>query len=197
MEIRKNPTDKKSKKQQQIVETAKKLFYHHGVKRVSVEEICKKAKVSKMTFYKYFENKMELAKYIVQLMLEEGWQKLDEVEVMSIPFPKKLKILQEYKLNYINRLSPEFIDEFMGMPFVEQERQEWFQRVMQFIESAQKRGEIRSEIRPEFILFMVDKLSEIVEDKQLKSLYSDYVELTREIWNLFYYGIVTRTDMEI
>ena len=43
-----------------IFKTAKDLFWKYGIKRVSIEEICKEAKVSKMTFYKFFPNKIEL-----------------------------------------------------------------------------------------------------------------------------------------
>ena len=44
----------KSAKSKLIVETATDLFMRYGVKRVTVEEICQTAKISKMTFYKYF-----------------------------------------------------------------------------------------------------------------------------------------------
>ena len=60
----------RSKKYQHIVETAEELFFKHSVKRVSVEEICNKANVSKMTFYRYFSNKQELAEHIIHLMFE-------------------------------------------------------------------------------------------------------------------------------
>jgi AcrR family transcriptional regulator len=35
-----------------IASTAEKLFMKFGIRRVSVEEICREASVSKMTFYK-------------------------------------------------------------------------------------------------------------------------------------------------
>ena len=57
-------SQKKSKKLCQISQTAETLFKLYGIKRVTVEEICKKANVSKMTFYKYFRNKIELVKHI-------------------------------------------------------------------------------------------------------------------------------------
>ena len=51
----------KSKKLQQITQTAYDLFWRHGIKRVTIEEICRTSGVSKMTFYKYFDNKNDLA----------------------------------------------------------------------------------------------------------------------------------------
>ena len=181
-----------SKKLQQIVSAGEKLFFQYGVKRTRVEEICRKANVSKMTFYKYFENKFALAEHIVQEILSEAWQKLDEVEAMPISFPEKLQMMQNYKLELTTRMGDDFIEEYLKMPILERERQRWLGRVMQFITSAQKRGDIRPEIRPEFILIMSDKIQELVEDPRIKSLYPSYIELTREVWDFFYYGIVTR-----
>jgi AcrR family transcriptional regulator len=185
-----------SKKQQQIVDTARDLFFRYGVKRVTVEEICQTAHVSKMTFYKYFTNKTELAKHIILQMFHEGWQRLDEVEAMSIPFPEKLQKMLDYKLDVTAQVSSDFIEEYLTMPFFEHERQKWLARVMQFLTDAQQRGDIRPEVRPEFILVMADKLQEVIEDARLKSLYPSYIELTRELWNFFYYGIVTRNPLE-
>ena len=59
--IRENPKRKK------ILDTAHELFWKHGLKRVSIEEICAVAGVSKMTFYKHFANKTALVKYILAL----------------------------------------------------------------------------------------------------------------------------------
>jgi AcrR family transcriptional regulator len=187
---------KTSKKQQQIVDTARELFFRYGVKRVTVEEICQKAQVSKMTFYKYFANKTELAKHIILEMFREGWQKLDEVEALPIPFPEKLQKILDYKLDVTAQVSSDFIEEYLTMPFFEHERQKWLARVMQFLTDAQQRGDIRCEIRPEFILVMADKIKEVNEDTRLKSLYPSSIELTRELWNFFYYGIVTRNPPE-
>lgn len=44
-------------KQRELIETAAQLFFKHGFKRVTVEEICRTAKVSKVTFYRYFAAK--------------------------------------------------------------------------------------------------------------------------------------------
>ena len=54
-----------SKKKLQIVETAKDLFMRYGIRRVTIDEICRTAGASKMTFYKYFSNKIALLKEIL------------------------------------------------------------------------------------------------------------------------------------
>jgi len=42
-----------NQKYNQIIDTSKKLFWKYGIKRVTIEEICREAGVSKMTFYKH------------------------------------------------------------------------------------------------------------------------------------------------
>ena len=79
-----------SKKQQQIVETAEELFLKHGLKRVSVEEICQKSGASRMTFYRYFTNKMVLMQHIWDQWIEEAYRQIDEVENMPIAFSGKI-----------------------------------------------------------------------------------------------------------
>ncbi|WP_372931944.1 TetR/AcrR family transcriptional regulator, partial [Mariniphaga sediminis] len=56
--------NKKSKKYLEIMKTARELFWKHGFRRVTIQEICEKAGVSKMTFYKHFPNKIDLAKTV-------------------------------------------------------------------------------------------------------------------------------------
>ncbi|MDH5400751.1 MAG: TetR/AcrR family transcriptional regulator, partial [Cyclobacteriaceae bacterium] len=55
-----------NRKYQAIFETAKELFWKYGIRRVTIEEICKEAGVSKMTFYKFFPNKVALANTILE-----------------------------------------------------------------------------------------------------------------------------------
>jgi AcrR family transcriptional regulator len=49
------PTNQKYLK---ILAAGRDLFWKHGFKRVTIEEVCREAGASKMTFYKFFENKI-------------------------------------------------------------------------------------------------------------------------------------------
>jgi hypothetical protein len=41
-------------------------------------------------------------------------------------------------------------------------------------------------------MYVVDRMNEMFGDKRLTDLYPDYVELTREMFNFFYYGILSK-----
>jgi AcrR family transcriptional regulator len=182
---------KGSKKEQQIVETAETLFMRHGIKRVTVEEICQKAGVSKMTFYRYFPNKPELVKHIWRNWIEEGFDKFDEIREMDIAFPEKLQKMFEWKQELVSKMSTEFIEEFLSIHL---DLEEITQRFFQFIVEAQERGEVRPEIRPEFLMAVLDRLWELVLDDNLLKKYPNIMEFNRELKDFFWYGIITREN---
>lgn len=182
---------RRSKKEGQILETAETLFTHHGIKRITVEEICSKAGVSKMTFYKYFANKTDLVKHLWSSWVEEGFEKLDEINATDIPFPEKIELMFEWKSEFLSKMDTEFIDDFLPIK-VEQER--IMQRFLQFIVEAQKRGDIRPEIRPEFLMAVVEKLSELANDNDLRKKYPSFIEFNREVKDFFYFGILARPE---
>ena len=62
---------KKSKSFISIQKSAKTLFWKYGMARVTVEEICREAGVSKMTFYRNFKNKNEVAKQVLIHLAEK------------------------------------------------------------------------------------------------------------------------------
>ncbi len=181
--------EKFSKKQQQLEVTAENLFNQHGIKRVTIEEICRKAGVSKMTFYKYFDNKMGLVKHIWDNWIEEGFNKLDEINAMDISFPEKIERMFEWKRAFTSKMSIEFIEDFLHIEGgVEKIRGRFFQ----FIIESQKKGDIRPEVRPEFIMAVLDKLYELARDENLMKKYPHFIEFNRELKDFLWYGLLPR-----
>ena len=185
---------RRSKKQQQIVKAAAGLFKRFGFKRVTVEEICRTAGVSKMTFYKYYPNKTALLKSIWIGWIDEGFERLEDIDAMDIPFQDKLRRIIEYKTALLEKMSPEFIDEVLrgdsGMrAFVTEMQQRTIELFMEYIRRAQDRGDMRR-MRPEFFLSIFDWMREIVNNDRLRRLYSSDADFIREIQNFFFFGVL-------
>lgn len=178
------------KKQQDIIATAEYLFKRYGIKRVTVEELCQKANASKMTFYKYFSNKTDLVEYIWGRWVELQLDKIDEVDALDIPFPEKLERLWQYKVEFISQMTVESIEEFLDLNIV---KGKIMQRFLQFIADAQKRGEIRPEIRPKFFLALADAMYELARNEELVKEYPDFASFNRELFNVFYYGVLANS----
>ncbi len=186
------PSPKNSKKRQQILVTAENLFKQHGIKRITIEEICRKAGVSKMTFYKYFDNKMGLVGHIWDNWIEEGFSKLNEINAMDIPFPEKIERMFQWKKTFTSKINVEFIGDFLH---IEGGLEKIKGRFVEFLIESQKRGDIRPEIRPEFIMAVLDKLYELARDENLIKIYPDYIEFNTEIRDFFWYGLLVRDNV--
>jgi AcrR family transcriptional regulator len=181
------------KKQQQIIETAEVLFLRHGIKRVTVEEICQKAGVSKMTFYKYFTNKIDLVKHIWNSWMQEARAKLEELNEIDIPFAEKIEQMFAWKTELLTKMSTEFIEEFLPINMGVEETKQWF---LEFISEAKRRGDIRAAIRPELLMAVLDKYYELAQDEDLIRKYPSIIEFNRELKDLLWYGLLTRPEVE-
>ncbi len=194
------PHKRFSKKRGQIMDTATTLFTRFGIRRVTVEEICRKAGASKMTFYKFFPNKIELLKEIWNGWLDEGYEKLYKIDALDIPFREKMQKLIEYKIELGSRMSPEFIEESLHTnpemkEFMEEIRAKNYHLFLDFVTSAQEKSDIRK-MRPEFILAVMNKLYELVQDDDLWKIYPDYTEFVREVNSFFFFGILPTENTE-
>lgn len=73
----------KNIKEEQILDSARKLFTKYGYKRVSMDEIAKDANVVKSTIYKHFKDKDDLLEYFIKESILELKDRFEEIEKQS------------------------------------------------------------------------------------------------------------------
>lgn len=182
-------------KREQLIETGRRLFWKFGFRRVSVDEICREANVSKMTFYRYFENKTELAKKIFRAEVGKGLEKFNTAMAADIPAPDKLKAIITLKTESIHGISREFLTDFYksddtGLKtFVEEVTAESWKEVIEGFRMAQNKGWFRKDFKPEFLIIVTDHLIPLVTDERLLKLYDSPGDMLIEVVNFFTYGI--------
>jgi hypothetical protein len=69
-------------------------------------------------------------------------------------------------------------------------------RFLDFIIAAQKRGDIRPKIRPEFFTAVMDKLRELVHNEELIKIYPTLMDFRRELKDFFWYGMLAHSKDE-
>jgi len=184
-----------SPKCRKLLDTGRKLFWKHGFKRVSVDEICREADVSKMTFYRCFENKIDLAKQIYTEMVEEGMDKFNAIMAEDIPSSEKLKKIITLKMESTDNISSEFINDFYNSndtglkSFVEETIERSWNEIISGFRLAQKKGWFRKDFKPEFLLYITQHLTSMYTDESLLALYDSPQDLIMEFANFFTYGI--------
>jgi len=192
--------EKESGKFEAIVGAARTLFWKHGIRRVTIEEICEKAGVSKMTCYKYFSNKTAIAKYLLEDMFETGVKVYKEIYNSDIPYEEKVKKLLDLKMSNAHEMSQELLDDIYK--YQDEELSETIENIknklisiyLDDIRESQKTGEIRNDIKPEFMLYFLNNLTEMLTDKRVVEIYSNPEQMILEVMNFFFYGIMPRKN---
>ncbi len=178
-----------------IRKVAGELFWKHGFKRVSVEEICRKANVSKMTFYKYFPNKTELAKKIYSDIVENAENRFREIMDSDASPAEKIKEVIRMKFEGTMNISPEFMADFYTgsdselISFVRERTQEILSVLRTDYIRAQEEGIFRKDFNVDLLIKMQAKMTELMDDESLTVLYGSRQELIMEFAKLLVYGI--------
>ena len=191
---------KNNKKFQDIEKTAKSLFWKHGIKRVSIEEICTEANVSKMTFYKFFKNKTELAKTILENLIQSSLIEFNELIKSELPFPEKLKKMYLMKIEGMNNFSMEFINDIYTNPnlglkeFMEQKKVESQDIIVNFYKDAQNKGFIRKDVKIDFLLSYANQIVKMMESEHLMDQYDTPQDFIIEAMDAVFYGVLNKTE---
>lgn len=86
-----NPSAPLSKRpaRDRIFETARELFYQHGIRAVGVETIASEADATKMTLYRNFPSKDELVAEVLREQERDYWAWWEEVTSCCCTDPRK------------------------------------------------------------------------------------------------------------
>jgi AcrR family transcriptional regulator len=191
---------KRSGKFEAIVTSARSLFWRHGIRRVTIEEICEQARVSKMTCYKYFSNKTAIAKYLIEDLFETGVKAYKEIYNSDIPYEEKVKKLVELKMSNAHEMSQELLDDIYKyqdeelFDIIEKIKKRMIVIYLDDIREAQKTGEIRNDVKPEFMLYFLNNLTDMLTDQRVVRIYTNPEQMIAEVMNFFFYGIMPRKN---
>jgi AcrR family transcriptional regulator len=177
----------------QIIKTATELFIRYGIKRVTIEEICKSANVSKMTFYKFFSNKTELLKQILNSMMDEGFKFADNVMSQNIPFQEKARQNIKYKIGKIREYGGPFFEEIFRIPelqpFLMEMNKNNIKKILEIFNLGRKEGALRENITPEFYQYLLEHLLVMGDDEKLKKIFPDMSQRIEKLIDILFYGV--------
>lgn len=187
-------------KHQDIFNTGKKLFWKYGIKRITVEEICKEAGVSKMTYYKFFQNKIELAQAILSETLEQSMKKFDEIIGSNLPFSEIIESIFLMKMEAIDNFSHEFIHDVYNNPkfglldYLNEQVEKLQDRIKNFYKDAQLKGHIRKNVNVDFVMSFSMSIQNYMQNERLMAQYASPKDFILEVMNMMFYGIVSRDE---
>lgn len=182
-------------KRTQILSIGKELFWKFGYKRVTIEEICREAGVSKMTFYKFFQNKQELAVHIMDEVFDESLMKIRKIDEEHESAGKTFKKFLQLKSEGSRDISEEFIKDLYTNPdpglktYMEKKTASMMEEIKKVYEHGKVTGWVRKDLNIPFLILFSQKLVSLTNDKEMMHFFDSSQELIMEITNLFIYGI--------
>jgi len=181
-----------------LLGSARKLFWKHGFRRVTIDEICQDAKASKMTFYRFFRNKTDLAKTVLDIFLDENLKVYRSIMSESTSVSDKLRKLIQMKYEGSSDLSFDFMQDFLfsddlGLAeYYHNKMEEIVAESILDFRKGQEEGWIRKDLNVEFLFSFSQNIMVFLKDEKLLSLYDSPQDLISELTKLIVYGIAPR-----
>lgn len=186
---------KRAHKREDIIRAGWRMMQKYGIRRVTIEEICKEAGSSKMTFYKYFDNKMDLIKNMLWFYADENLREFRETMAMDLSFNQKMERTIYLKLDKSKEISADFVrdiyqsDDAEMRSFIESFYADSIQMGVKELTIAQERGEMRSDFNPVLLMVIFDALKSMISDERLLNAYPSTRAMIEDISRFFVYGV--------
>ncbi len=183
-------------KKQQVELKAKELFWKYGFKKVTIDEICKKANVSRKTFYTFYDNKSALVIFLLQQMIDESMTDYQDIIDEDATFSDKMEKMLALKYKSTNQFSMEFVADFFHpdsddiLAFYTNIVQDSLTLTNDFFREAQKNGEMNQDLDINFVMLMMQKMVEIGTAPEVMALFSDAETMTRQLSQFVIYGVM-------
>jgi AcrR family transcriptional regulator len=191
---------KKNKKYNDVLEAAQKLFWKFGFKKVTIEEICREGNVSKMTFYKHFDNKTDVAKVVLDRVIGGASEQFKKLKNEAQSASELMEGMLRMKKEGVHDISKEFLADFytdseLGLKeYIGELSQKIRTEMMNDFKDLQQKGLIRKDLKIEFFMYLANKINEYLEDPYLLSLYPGPEDLVMEFTRFFAYGMSPRNE---
>lgn len=188
---------RREQKKRDILEAALALFMEYGIQKVSITEIAKKANVSQVTIYNYFESKDNLVRLVFKYYVDQIWNEQKQLLVNDLPFNEKIKKIIFNKGIAANQISEQFFQDFMkdyasGRSYVEEVYQkETLPLFIKLFNEGREQGYINSEVSDEAILFYLKMFQEYLQREDVGTM---TLPIAEDLTKLFFYGITGRKE---
>lgn len=174
-----------------ILSSAEDLLTRFGARRVSIEEICRAAGVSKTTFYKHFCDKVDLVQQLHDDLVDRGFAVFDAINTRQIPFPEKVELMGRWKQEFMARLDVGFFRELID---IEHSVEEYRRRYLRNIVTAQQAGDVRADVNPEFLWLVLEALGALFKSDEWRSVCPDPGEAQRQLRTIIWQGLLVRNE---
>ena len=178
-----------------LMTAAEELFFQYGFKRVSVNEICKKANCSRKTFYSHFANKQDIVVAVLDNSFTHALARYKNVPE-DLSFGEKMEQVIQIKFEFSQRITMQFLSDLYDDSYkqiaqylqrVMTENDDWFR---QMISEGQKKGEVFKDLNIDIYIYLIYNLQDFYKRKEFMDLFKNSRDMIKQLSKLLIYGIV-------
>ncbi|GAA0716773.1 TetR/AcrR family transcriptional regulator [Clostridium malenominatum] len=179
---------RRENKKKDILNAALQLFSMHGIKNVSIAEIAKKANVSQVSIYNFFQSKENLARLAFFNMMDGIMSDLEALVASDLSFREKVNTMHFISSEAGNNFNEIFNQiEFINDPIIQNFLDEYGKNktvplFMNLIKQGKLEGDLHSEISSESLLIYIHAINKALHSNSSKKVQSD-------LGKLFFYGL--------
>ena len=181
-----------------FLKISEKLFFKFGYRRVTIKDICEGASLSKMTFYRYFKNKEEVAKIVLKNIIDESNKKFESIMESDNLFINKIENLILLNESFIDRIGIDFLNDIISLKsnifksLIDKQSVYEEKKIEEYFKKAQKAWELNKKTPISFFIYMLKDVQEKLQDEKLKRLYNNEKDLMKDLTNYYFFGIAPK-----
>ena len=187
---------RRERKKEGIIKAALELFKTHGIKKVSIAEIAKKANVSPATIYNHFGDKNGLACDAVKKIVVDKYSKYRDVIDSDKPFHEKIGMITLDKMEMVDEYDEELIEKYIfSSPELEESINQIYENDVKknwekIFKEGKEQGYIDENISNEALFLYLDIISKGTDAyRNMFKNTKKNMKLIKELNNLFCYGL--------
>ncbi len=179
-----------------VISEAKRLFFQHGFRRVTMEEIAANLRMSKKTIYGLFPSKEDLIKGVVFSIMMPKIARMSELMERSSGVAELFASAVEVFHTLGHEISEPMMSDMRMMPElwreIEERRLAVLSHLGEVIERGKKTGEVRPDLNTDlFLRIFMQTISRIANPSMMLELNLRPSDLGPQIFGIFFHGILT------
>jgi AcrR family transcriptional regulator len=183
-------------KKEKINHTARDLFFKHGFKRVTIDEICRKSHVSRKTYYTIYENKNALILNLLKELTEDSIAQFKDIIYSNLSFTEKIEKSLAQKYSFSKTISKEFVADLMDpgageiLTYWQLIMQDSMILLKEFLQDAQRKGEMNPNLKLSYVMWFMQHMTDLMKSEELLSQFDDMEDMTRQLSESMIYGLM-------
>ncbi|QHQ63235.1 TetR family transcriptional regulator [Anaerocolumna sedimenticola] len=176
-----------------ILTAANELFSAKGIKAVSIADIAKKANVSQVSIYNFFESKENLARQVFIKLMDDTMTGSEDLVKSDLSFNEKIKKMQSFSVDASRNFHDNFKQiEFIKDPNIQKFLEEYGKNktlplYLKLVEQGRNENQLDKDISTDSIILFMEIINTALQSNISPKVRSD-------LGKLFFYGLFGRSD---